>query len=346
MELEPDGSAVKAGAKEKVILSAPSKGWGLRAEGAHFYHIGDYYYIIEIDWPKGGIRQATCWRSRNIDGPYESKVVLKGTLDGRDRDGIAQGPIVDLPDGRWYAIQFQDHGAIGRIPTLQKVTWVDGWPVMGDNGVPEQNPEAPLPLDGENYVWDSDEFDSEALALVWQWNHKAPEEWSLTSRPGWLTLNATPAESIASARGTLTQRTVGPRCVSETFVDGSELGVGDEAGICAFQSLSARIGLEKKADGSLFVVAREKEKTVFEKPLYGTSAHLKIRFVFTPVEEGDKEDTAFLSYSEDGVSWTEVPFTLKMKYTLDYFTGYRAALYCFGPGSGKASFDWFRQETY
>lgn len=346
VELEPDGSAVKAGAKEKVILSAPSKGWGLRAEGAHFYHIGDYYYIIEIDWPKGGIRQATCWRSRNIDGPYESKVVLKGTLDGRDRDGIAQGPIVDLPDGRWYAIQFQDHGAIGRIPTLQKVTWVDGWPVMGDNGVPEQNPEAPLPHDGENYVWDSDEFDSEALALVWQWNHKAPEEWSLTSRPGWLTLNATPAESIASARGTLTQRTVGPRCVSETFVDGSELGVGDEAGICAFQSLSARIGLEKKADGSLFVVAREKEKTIFEKPLEGTSAHLKIRFVFTPVEEGDKQDTAFLSYSEDGVSWTEVPFTLKMKYTLDYFTGYRAALYCFGPGSGKASFDWFRQETY
>ena len=134
VELEPDGSAVKFGAGERIILSSPKEGWGLRAEGAHFYHIGDYYYVLEIDWPEDGLRTATVWRSRDIFGPYESKVVLQGTLGGR-KDGIAQGPLIDTQNGDWYAIQFQDHGAVGRIPTIQPVTWVDGWPMMGDEGV-------------------------------------------------------------------------------------------------------------------------------------------------------------------------------------------------------------------
>ncbi len=347
IELEPDGSAVKAGAEERIIIRAPKEGMGLRAEGAHFYHIGDYYYVLEIDWPKDKPRTATVWRSKTIDGPYESKVVLQGTLGGRS-DGIAQGPIIDTPAGDWYAIQFQDHGAVGRIPTIQPVTWVDGWPMMGENGVPLEKVTVNLPAAGRDYVWDSDEFDADRLALVWQWNHKAPEGWSLTERPGWLRLRAAKATGIADARGTLTQRTVGPRCISETLLDASGMKPGDEAGLCAFQSHSGRIGIAVAPDGSRQIVLRQKEETLAAVPFSGDRVQLRIRYVFTPSEEGEEADTAFFGYSLDGAEWTEFPDTLRMRYTLDYFTGYRSALYNFATleEGGTADFDWFRQRVY
>jgi len=355
-ELSPDGSAVIG--EPKVIVRAPKWRMGLRAEGCHFYKIGDNYYIVEIDWPKGGIRQATCWRSSRVDGPYKRKVVLKGTLDGRSGDGIAQGPIVDTPAGDWYAIQFQDHGAVGRIPTVQPVSWEDGWPVMGQAGKPMQMVGVKLPVDpAGDYVWASDEFSSGPLALVWQWNHKDPGDASLTARPGWLQLQAHPGDSLSQTLGTLTQRTVGPRCVSEVLMDASGLGVGAEAGLCAFQSQSARIGVLREASGYA-LIAREREKELWRMPLPASPASsvpsaqsssvpvwLRIRYVFTPREPGDVADTAFLSYSLDGENWTELDYTLSMKYTLDYFTGYRSALYCMGP-SGSAAFDYFHQWVY
>ena len=345
VELASDGSVVIG--TEKVILEAPREGMGLRAEGAHFYHIGPYYYILEIDWPRDGIRQATCWRSRKIDGPYESRVVLCGTLDGREKDGIAQGPLVDTPSGDWYAIQFQDHGAVGRIPTLQPVRWEDGWPVMGEGGKPLQTVPVTLPEDPEgDYVWASDEFSSGPLALVWQWNHKDPGDWSLTGRPGFLRLQAHPADSLPQALGTLTQRTVGPRCISEVRLDAAALAPGAGAGLCAFQSRSARIGVEVATDGARFLVAREREQEVYRTPLPdGESVWLRIRYVFTPQDPADQADTAFLSYSLDGTQWTQLDYTLEMQYTLDYFTGYRSALYCMGP-SGFADFDYFHQWVY
>ena len=348
-ELEPDGSAVKAGVPERVIIRAPSEGYGLRAEGSHFFHIGPYYYVLEIDWPKDGIRTATMWRSTSLTGPYESRVVLQGTLGGRD-DGVAQGPVIDTPGGDWYAIQFQDHGAVGRIPTLQRVTWTDGWPVMGQDGIPEEEVEVNLPAWGRDYVWDSDEFDTPRLALVWQWNHKAPDNWSLTAHPGWLRLGPQGrSKGISDARGTLTQRTVGPRCVSETLLDVSGMKPGDEAGLCAFQSHSARIGVEVTRTGKRRIVFKIKERTRWKARLQGDRIYLRIRYVFTPqADDACGPDTAFLSYSADGQNWTEMKRPLKMKYTLDYFTGYRSALYCRSRkgNGGYADFDWFHQCTY
>ena len=363
-ELEPDGSAVKAGTEAQLLIDSPREGWNLRAEGSHFYHIGDYYYVLEIDWPRDKPRTATVWRSKDIYGPYESKVVLQGTLGGRG-DGIAQGPIIDTPAGDWYAVQFQDHGAVGRIPCIQPVTWEDGWPMMGENGVPLEEVTVNLPPQGRDYVWDNDEFESEKLALVWQWNHKAPEGWSLTERPGWLRLRATKATGLADARGTLTQRTVGPRCISETYLDASGMKPGDEAGIAAFQSGSARLGVRVSSTGARFLVLHENGRSLVrregERPsfqivdqdvcvglLEGDGVWLRINYVFTPQEEGDEADTATFSVSFDGEHWDEFPYTLHMRFTLDYFTGYRSALYNYATleEGGIADFDWFHQRVY
>ncbi len=48
--------------------------------------------------------------------------------------GVAQGGLIDTPEGDWFALLFQDHGAVGRTPFLVPVKWEDGWPVMGVDG--------------------------------------------------------------------------------------------------------------------------------------------------------------------------------------------------------------------
>ena len=132
------------------------------SEGIHAYEIGDYYYLFMIQWPTGGRRQEVCWRASSLDGPWESRKVFDSGLefDGQmDSAGVAQGGVVQATDGSWYAMLFQDHSSVGRIPVLVPVTWEDGWPVFGD-----ENGQAPVEMDlpgtytGEKDIVVSDEF--------------------------------------------------------------------------------------------------------------------------------------------------------------------------------------------
>ena len=370
IELEPDGSAIKAGAEERILIDSPRDGFNLRAEGAHIYHIGDYYYILEIDWPSGGVRTETCWRSKELLGEYERKVILSAPFDGRG-DGVAQGGIIETQNGDWYAMMFQDHGAVGRIPTLQPVTWVDGWPILGDNTVPVKEFAVNLPESGENRTWADDEFKyrKNSLDLVWQWNHKPDDSaWSVTERKGWLRLKTGQiATNVMDARNTLTQRTVGPRCVSEVLLDASGMKAGDRAGIVAFQSNYCTIGVEVAQDGSKELVAMTHRNVgrrwgrmqdqpqpgpdteALRIPLSQDKVWLRIRYVFTPqADDTAGADQAFMSYSLDGKNWTDAGATLQMSFSLDYFTGYRTGLYSYATqqAGGWADFDYFHQKQY
>lgn len=381
-ELEPDLSAVKKGGVDQLLIESPKEGYMLRAEGSHFYHIGDWYYVLEIDWPAGGHRTETCWRSRTLLGPYERKVVLSGRFDGR-RDGVAQGAIVETQKGDWYAMMFQDHGAVGRIPTLQPVKWVDGWPILGDNTSPVKAFYVNLPESGENYVYADDDFDyrENDLQMVWQWNHKPDNSfWSVTERPGWLRLKGVRAATgVLDAVNTLSQRTIGPECTSGVLMDASGLKPGDHAGICAFQSNYCRIGVTVMEDGSKWLEAvtrhpkrtgfgigikdtrleSEEEEVVYRAPLAQNEVCLRLHYVFTPENgwkkavtpfpDGEKwktggPDKAYMSFSYDGKVWTEIPVEFQMRYTLDLFTGYRTALYCYPTlqNGGYADFDWYK----
>lgn len=153
LELNEDATAIKPGGLNQVIIqdasAVASRNVILQAEGAHIHKVNGKYYIFLITWPVGGGRTQICFRSDNITGPYEGRVVL-------DDSGIAQGGIVDTPDGEWYAILFGDRGAVGRIPYLIPVTWEDGWPVFGVNGkVPV---DTGIPLDFSSNIVASDEF--------------------------------------------------------------------------------------------------------------------------------------------------------------------------------------------
>jgi len=129
-ELTEDYKAINPNGLNKEILVSGQPGM----EGAHAYKINGKYYITAIWWEKGQIRRQYIYRSDQIDGPYEGRLALSDTM-GYKQNGVAQGGLVDTPEGKWYAMLFQDHDAVGRIPVLVPVNWEDDWPVYGEDGI-------------------------------------------------------------------------------------------------------------------------------------------------------------------------------------------------------------------
>ncbi len=95
-------------------------------EGSHIYKINNYYYLFLICFSELG-RVELCYRSDSLTGNYSGGIVFNDSY-------IAQGGIFDTPQGEYYSMLFQDKGAVGRVPYLVKVKFINDFPVFGDNG--------------------------------------------------------------------------------------------------------------------------------------------------------------------------------------------------------------------
>ena len=345
IELEADALAVKKGAAEQVIIenaSLPSgTGGGLPAEGSQLFKINGKYYLFNITWPRGSMRTVVIHRADKITGPYEGRV-------GFQDSGVAQGGLIDTPDGKWYAYLFRDYGAVGRIPYLVPVKWEDGWPLLGNNGKVPETLELPASKGLMPGIAASDEFlrkkTEPALPLVWQWNHNPDNKlWSVTERKGFLRLKTGRIDtSFVSARNTLTQRTIGPESSASVSIDISHMKEGDFAGLGLLQKNYGVVGIKVEKDGAKIVMvsavtgkAEEAESIPFDKQ----KVYLKVDCNFR-----DKKDTAGFFYSLDGKSWLPVGKPLKMSYTIPHFMGYRYSLFNYATKQvgGYADFDYFR----
>lgn len=346
VELNAEATAVKPDGLRTTLIEKASSIAGdefwVPAEGAQLTRKNGRYYLNLISWPAGGMRTQLVYRAERLTGPYEGRIVLE------DR-GIAQGGLIDTPDGDWYAFLFRDFGAVGRIPYLVPVQWRDGWPQYGIDGkVPER-----LPIvtagDGLNNLVTSDEFDYESdadLKLAWQWNHNPNEKgWSVTEQPGYLTLTNRRLDSgLLDTRNTLTQRTFGPESRATVALDASGLRDGDRAGLAALQANHGFVGVEQSdSERSLVMIGGDEgEERVQERIALAESVvYLQIRADF----EGQRDRATFW-YSLDQEQWTEIGEPLAMEYTLPHFMGYRFALFSYATEQtgGRAAFDYYRVE--
>ncbi|MBW8780305.1 MAG: family 43 glycosylhydrolase, partial [Verrucomicrobia bacterium] len=349
-ELQPDLSGIKPGGVNKVIIENLNTVFGSDlgglSEGSQLFKINGRYYLVNIASPGSRwARSVIVHRADKIDGPYEGRIVL-------DDRGIAQGGLIDTPEGKWYAYLFKDNGAVGRIPYLVPVTWKDGWPVLGEDG------KAPMTLDipagaqgvsGVSGIVASDEFSRRpgdpSLPLAWQWNHNPePRYWSLTARPGYLSIVTNRVVStLPEARNTLTQRTFGPRSSATTSIDVSGMKDGDYAGIAAFQKDYGFVGVKMSGGTrSLVMVSADSgnPEEIASVPLSGKTVHLKVECEFQP-----GPDVARFFYSLDGKSWTPIGRPSALHYTLpEHFMGYRFALFYYSTktAGGRVDFDYYR----
>ncbi|OQC45664.1 MAG: Beta-xylosidase [Candidatus Marinimicrobia bacterium ADurb.Bin030] len=311
-------------------------------EGTHVYKINDYYYLYCTYGGVDGI-QVTL-RSQNIYGPYEQKVAIRDTMPGVTY-GVHQGALIQTQAGEWWTMLFVDSGPFGRFPSLQPVTWVDGWPIVGVDGkgvvtyrkpdVGKQHPIKTLPT--------SDEFKDKILGMQWGWNHNPDDSrWSLTQRPGYLRLvTGKVVVSLPEARNMLTQRIFA--CYDQTIptigITKMEIGKmkdGDIAGLAVFQNPYAFIAV-KQENGIRKLIMVNNGETIAETPMKGET-------VFLRAIASNRTKNARFEYSYDNIEFIQLGNELLMEFSLKIFTGNKFGLFNYATkeSGGYVDFDWFR----
>lgn len=364
-ELKADLTGPKAGGLNRILVKDNGK-VSLGYEGSHIYKINGTYYLFLIHWPAEGScrRTEACFAAKSLEEEFTGKDVLDDDM-GYHNSGVAQGGIVDTPEGEWYGMLFQDHGAVGRLPVLVPVHWENDFPVFGINGkVPLQvhvkstRPDyiyAPL-IESDDFNYIPDEMGRIHLKKVWQWNHTPDNNlWSVTERPGALRIRSGKlSPNLGLAVNTLTQRLTGPACRITVTVDGSALKNGDYAGICALQGCYGLLALTKE-EGSYYLVMLSKELNEKES-IWGVeggdknpgkehariSIHTsKVSFQLRVNFENNVDEAEF--YYESESNWVKLGITQKLFFRLDHFTGCRAGLFLFSTEEtgGAADFEQF-----
>ncbi len=306
VELDENFNPKEGGLNKKVVdgRDDPDEIGALLEGSSVIKHNGKYYIcMISMKWgAEGRVRREVCYRSDKIEGPYEKKIILETPFE--TYGGVGQGCLVgdERSDQNWWALIFQDRGGIGRVPCTLPVTWVEGWPMLGEyTGVineaiadnPNDNPTGNPMLDRRRYrtpsdlskkhpdvagLIGSDEFDllpinedggyhaRNGMNLYWQWNHNPIDEaWSLTERPGHLRLKtARVVDNMQVAPNTLTQRMSGPECTGSVKIDVANMKDGDICGLAAYNGDSGVLRVVKKG-GKHFLQLTE-EKSVFKQP--------------------------------------------------------------------------------
>lgn len=365
-ELKEDLSGPKPGGLDRIIIREEGNPY-LCYEGSHFYKINGKYYLFLIhSRPDMWRRTEACFVADSLEGEFRGGDCFDDDM-GYHGSGVAQGGIVDTPDGEWYAMLFQDHGAVGRIPVLVPVRWEEGndFPIFGIDGKapheiivkstrPEHKYEPLYTSDDFNYTPDKD--GKVQLKKLWQWNHTPDDRlWSVTERPGAYRIRSGKiSPNLVLAANTLTQRMMGPACEAYVTVDASAINDGDYAGICALQGNYGLIAITRE-EGNYYLVMINKE----DKPedsiwgpkggdkspgreiariSYGSSrVTLKVKANFV-----DNIDEAEFYY-KDGEDWVKLGITHKLKFRLDHFCGCRFGLFLFSTKvtGGVADFEHF-----
>lgn len=327
---------------EKIIFEEDEEVF-LPCEGSHFYKINGHYYLFMIHWVKKQPQRRVeiCCISDSLEGPYKKHEVFNNDI-GFFGQGVAQGGIFDTPDGQWFAMLFQDRGALGRVPVLVPMTWDKEVPVLSDPREAVINVPSGKPDYRYDTLWSSDFFGKQGsgdktLKKCWEWNHMPDySNWYRTD-DDLVIRNNKICSNITQTSNMLTQRMMGPKCSASVCVDGSNLKDGDFAGLAAFIAGYAWIGISKEI-GRYFLVVYSKDpkyksrrgetqdylpsKEEMRIPLDGNVAEFKIVGDYT-----DMKDTVELYYRRNN-RWIKA-YEQKMVFELETFVGCRFGLFNF-----------------
>ncbi len=186
------------------VLEGPVDIWagtgGKYPEAPHLFQTGGWWYLLLSEGGTERGHAVSIARARSPRGPFEPgpvNPILTHRGTSRPIQSTGHADLVCAPDGTWWMIllgarprgyspEFQ---VLGRETFLVPVEWVDGWPVVGP--VEERHPAPaawhPLPPPPVR-----DDFDAPVPAPCWISVRSRPDDsWSLTERPGRLTLHAT-----------------------------------------------------------------------------------------------------------------------------------------------------------
>ena len=323
-------------------------------EGPKFYKRNGYYYIFA---PAGGV--STGWqliiRSKNIYGPYDSKVVLE---KGKTAvNGPHQGAWVDTPSGEDWFIHFQDKDAYGRIVHLQPMSWKNDWPVMGIDldgdgiGEPVSSYKKPdLPKGKVMTPSESDEFNEPSLGLQWQWHANPKITWGFpTGHMGFYRLNCIPKSNdyvnLWETPNLLLQKfpaeefMVTTKFTFNNHFDGEEIGfvvMGENYQFISLKQINEKLKIRVVRCGNARKNGAEKE--LFEHGFKEKTVYFRLK-----VKAGA---VCSFSYSADGEKFTEAGDNFNA--VPGRWIGAKVGFFALRDGvinnAGSADIDWFRIE--
>ncbi|GAB2744602.1 hypothetical protein GCM10027072_45690 [Streptomyces bullii] len=285
-------------------------------------------------------------RASSLYGPFETRQ-LQHVSPSVDREPN-QGGLVQAPDGAWYWITHHGTGRWeGRVLSVLPVTWVDGWPILGEVGadgigtmvwtsrVPAGGPPG-MPVDALPPVVTSDLFTDTRLGPQWEWNYQPrADHWSLTERPGYLRLKAFAppvADNLTKVGNTLTQRVL--RTAGGATVTGrlelAGLADGQHAGLCHCPATYAGVGVRRS--GTTTTIAHNAGGTLTYGPAITQNA-VWLRTTW------DVNGVSRFSYSLDGNVFSSFGGTYQLIW--GGYRGDRVGLYTCNPnGTGYVDVDW------
>jgi len=316
------------------------------SEANKLYKINGLYYHYFSEVNKEG-RVIMMERSKSIYGPYEIKQ-LNHVDKKKDREPN-QGGLLQTEKGDWWF--FTHHGSSGnwdgRVASLLPVSWVDGWPIIGEVG----------PDKIGNMVWSAkktinnvpvikiqtdDDFNTTKLAVQWEWNYQPrAEKWSLSERTGFLRLHAfmpiNPNDNrkiILRAGNTLTQRSI--RSTNNEVTVKIEIGNmadGQYAGLTHYASTFSTFGVKQtngvktlnyNNNGKDSTGIQISENTIWLKSIWGY------------------DGISSYAFSTDGMKF--IPFGDTYQLSWGSYRGDRIGVFNFNTKEDKGfvDVDWFR----
>jgi len=346
-------------------------------EGPKLYKRNGYYYIFA---PAGGVGQGwqLALRSKNIDGPYEEKIVLE--QGASTTNGPHQGGLVTTPTGESWFLHFQDKDAYGRIVHLEPVTWKNDWPIIGidkdGNGIGEPVTIYKKPNVGKEFPKNSpttsDEFNSNTIGLQWQWaaNQQANFCFPAGKKYGFLRLFNVPMPDTVSnlwlVPNMLTQKFPAPNFSATTKLTFTPRTNDEEVGLIITGIDYAYISLKQTQQGLVIgqttCIDAEHNKPESKspaQPIKNNTIYLKVDVKNVLPSDSDfknynkAENSQYgnalcrFSYSLDGEKFIPIgePFAAKK----GKWIGSKVGLFAIRKGityeTGYADADWFRVEV-
>ena len=341
--LSPDGhELIREGA---VLLHE-----GSSREANKLYKIQGRYYLLYSEVKPGLGRQLMMRRADKITGPYSAP----RTLSHVQREALEpnQGGLLQAPNGSWYFFTHHGTGAWeGRAASLLPVTWLDGWPVLGEpdkSGVGNMVWAGKKPVQGQPHTLPqgSDEFARRTLGPDWEWNYQPrADKWSLSERPGHLRLHAfrgLNGDNLLKVGNILTQRSFRSNsCEVVTCLELAGMAEGQYAGLCHFSAArqkekpaanSASLGVLQEGARRWLIYSRD-GKLTRGRSLSGNKLWLKSSW-------GLQGKSQF-SYSTDGTIFT--PFGEPYPLAWAGYRGDRIGLFTYNnqADAGHVDFDRF-----
>lgn len=336
-KLSPDG-------RDIITATGHLINSGVGREANKLYKIHGWYYHLFSEHKSNLGRYLMMQRSKSIFGPYTE--VKQLAHPGRDVHEPNQGGLAQTESGDWHFLTHHGTGAWeGRAASLLPVTWVEGWPIIGEvgpDGLGRMVWSGKKPVTGTPMVTPqtSDEFDHTNLPPQWEWNYQPrADRWSLLERPGWLRLRAfrpLQPNALLKAGNTLTQRTL--RTSSNEVVlklDLSGMADGQKAGLCHFSRSYSGLGMSQT--GLIRTLEFRINDRITPGPAIGGNA-LWLRSTW------GWDGRSQYSYSLDGSVFTN--FGEPYQLTWGNYQGDRIGIYNFNNKSdaGYLDVDWFRYE--